>query len=108
MRIFVLIICAFLTSACTTQQKQEAIDASTQAANDCFLREGPILAQTKTDLDTASTALLARCGSELAAERRAFINLNPGFRDRIEVRLRELDALRQSQARQTIAGFRAR
>ena len=75
---------------------------------DCFRREAPAIASTKTDLETASTALLARCIGELEAERRAFINLAPGYRDYIEPRLREVEQIRTDQARAEIAVLRAR
>jgi hypothetical protein len=77
-----------LQGVCVDQQTRDNVARPNDVARDCIKREAPAIASTKTDLDTAATLLLARCSGELEAERRAFINLAPGYRDYIEPHLR--------------------
>lgn len=84
------------------------VQAWSELASQCIHREAPSIASTNVDLETATVALLARCRTDLEEERRAFINLAPGYRDYIAPRLRELDETRMNQARSEIAVLRTR
>ena len=105
MRPAIILVCSLL-AGCAGAQRGPSPEG--QAASDCMLREGPEVARTPTDLDTASYALLARCAAELNGEKQAIINRYPGYRDYIQPRLRQFDEMRLDLARQTIATMRAR
>jgi len=85
----------------------EQIEAAQDGVRVCIERESAALAPTNLDLDTAAMATLGRCGAELEAERRSFIDRYPGYRNYIEPKLRELSAVRLDQARTSIALARA-
>jgi hypothetical protein len=97
-----------LLSACGLQRRQEAFKLAADAARECMLREAPAIAAIKVDLETATNALLGRCGVELLAERQALLDEYPGFREVTEPKARELTAMRVDLARQTIAVMRTR
>ena len=100
-----LVLCLGL-SGCRPRISSEQRQSYSDMASECIQREATIIAHTKVDLETAATAVLARCNSELAAERNYLPTLYPGYRDYMEPRLRELDTVRIDQARKRIALLR--
>lgn len=99
--------CVFL-AACSGHGGTDSIDQYTSAARVCINRQAAEVAHTNVDLDTAAFAVIGRCNTELQAERRAFIERYPGYRDYLELRLRELTAARIDQARRAVAVARTR
>lgn len=98
---------ALILAGCSARPDTEQADYGA-AATQCIINEARAVASANTDLETAAYAVIARCSSELTAERRVLPNRFPGYRDYMEPRLRELDALRRDQARQAVATFRTR
>jgi hypothetical protein len=107
MRALSFALCLLLC-ACANQERGRAVSLAGGAARECIQREATSVASTKTDLETAATAALARCSAEREAERRAFFALGPGYRDVIDPHVREVEAMQMDFARKLIALLRTR
>jgi hypothetical protein len=77
--------------------------ALSDAATDCIRREARNVAPKPVDLDTAATAVLARCSAELWAEEKEFVNRYKGFRDYASEQYKRVNAARLDQALKAVA-----
>lgn len=108
MRASGLLLCLCLC-ACVSQANREESRAAGAALNDCIEREAHSIARTNTDLETAATAVIARCSSFQLARRRAITDPIPrGYHATMEPHLREMDAMDMDFARKLIALERTR
>jgi len=101
---FALALSLPLICACGSQQQQGLQTAAlSDAATNCIRREAVGIAPKAVDLDTATTAIMARCNAELWAEEKAFMTKYPGFQDSAREHFKRVSAARLDQARSAVA-----
>jgi hypothetical protein len=104
MRIVSYLIVAFLLEGCSSDSSRSSEGASnSRVAAECIVREAKTIAPMKVDLETAASAVIARCSAYTDAIRRSLVARYPGHRDYIETQTREVDALYLEQARRAVA-----
>jgi hypothetical protein len=94
---------ALLCGCGPSQQQRLETAALSDAATDCIRREAASIASKPVDLDTAATAVLARCNAELWAEEKAFVNRYAGYRDIASEQFKRVRAARLEQAYKAVA-----
>jgi hypothetical protein len=106
-RLLSCLVVASVLSGCSSDSNRssERADNSGEAA-ECIIREAKTIAPMKIDLETAATAVIARCSAYTDALRRSLVARFPGHRDYIETQTRQVDAMYLEQARRAIAVFR--
>jgi hypothetical protein len=103
-----VLLCLWLC-ACVGRVNQEETRAANDALSDCIKHESHSIVRTNTDLETAATAVMARCGSYQLARRQTFTNSIPrGYLATVEPHLREMEAMDMDFARKLIALERTR
>jgi hypothetical protein len=92
-----------LLAGCGGNRSVEHTDNSSSEAVDCINREAVIIAPSKVDLETAATAVVAKCSIYTEATRRKLIQQYPGYRDYMAPKLKELDDTYMDGARRAVA-----
>src|SRR5262245_43017632 len=93
---------ALLSGCASPQQKLETASLA-NAANECIRREAVKVAPKPVDLNTAATAVMARCAAELWAEEKAIADRYPGYRDHVAEQFKRVRNTRFELAQKAIA-----
>lgn len=99
-RIFPILL---LSSCAAIHSENQPTTGATNEAGACIDREAISVAPMKVDLETAATAVIARCSAYTEATRRELISRFPGYRDYMAPKLRELDEAYMERARRAVA-----
>jgi hypothetical protein len=104
MRILSCFVSAFILEGCSSGNNRSYEQASSsREAPECIEREAKTIAPMKVDLETAASAVIARCSAYTDALRRSLVTQYPGSRDYIGTQTREIDAFYLEQARRAVA-----
>lgn len=108
MRFFMLVGLSVLSACASVQSGNENSANDAALAGACIDREAAEIATRKVDLETAATAVIAKCSTYTEATRRDLIARYPGYRDYMAPKLRELDQVYFDRARRAVALARTR
>jgi hypothetical protein len=104
MRISSCFVSPFILEGCSLGSNRSYQQASSsREAPECIEREAKTIALMKVDLETAASAVIARCSAYTDALRRSLVTQCPEYRDYIGTQTCEIDAFYLEQARHAVA-----